>query len=248
MQRYLVHIDTESPTTFNISVLEALYIMKKAWNDVSATVVENCFCHAGFSLEQEILEAESEITRGVAEEDKDLGSLFGRLKDVVTVEATLDAFISVDDDVPTTEETSIQQIAADLRDGESDDEAEEETVPTTSAEARSALLTLKKFINEQGTDDLRNAIWSLEFKFEDHIVRRAKQTVIIDHLRASQPFKNAKYLLSFPYPNLQKKNWGLRGGGGAGTNSKKTVGNSHLSYFPNKGGKRLYFVPVLIQS
>ena len=183
VQRYLVHIDTVSPTTFNISVLEALYIMKKAWDDVSATVVENCFRHAGFSLEQEISEAESEITtRGVAEEEKDLGSLFGRLKDVVTVEATLDAFISVDDDdVPTTEETSI---AADLRDGESDDEAEEETVPTTSAEARSALLTLKKFINEQGTDDLRNAIWSLEFKFEDHIVRRAKQTVITDHFKS----------------------------------------------------------------
>ena len=159
--------------------------MKKAWDDVSATVVKNCFRHAGFSLEQEISEAESEITtRGVAEEDKDLGSLFGRLKDVVTVEATLDAFISVDDDVPTTEETSIQQIAADLRDGESDDEAEEETVPTTSAEARSALLTLKKFINEKGTDDLRNAIWSLEFKFENHIVRRAKQTVITDHFKS----------------------------------------------------------------
>ena len=139
VQRYLVHIDTGSPKTFNISVLEALYIMKKAWDDVSATVVENCFRHAVFSLEQEITEAESEITtRSVAEEDKNLGSLFGRLKDV-TVEATLDAFISVDD-VPTTEETSIQQIAADLGDEESDDE----TVPTTSAEARSALLTLKK--------------------------------------------------------------------------------------------------------
>ena len=29
VQRYLVHIDTGSPTTFNISVLEALYIMKR---------------------------------------------------------------------------------------------------------------------------------------------------------------------------------------------------------------------------
>ena len=48
------------------------------------------FRHTGFSLEQEISEAESEITtRGVAKEDKDLGSLFGRLKEVVTVEATL---------------------------------------------------------------------------------------------------------------------------------------------------------------
>ena len=80
--------------------------------------------------------------------------------------------------------TSIQQIAADLRDGESNDEAEEDTVPTTSAEARSAPLTLKKFVNEQGTDDLRNAQWSLEFKFEDHIVRRAKQTVITDHFKS----------------------------------------------------------------
>ena len=104
-------------------------------------VVENCFRHAGFSLEQEITETESEITRGVAEENKDLGSLFGRLKDVVTVESRLGAFISVEDDVPTTEETSFQQIATDFGDEESDDKAEEETVPTTSAEARSALLT-----------------------------------------------------------------------------------------------------------
>ena len=154
-----VHIDTGSPTTFNISVLEALYIMKKTWDDVSATVVENCFRHAGFSTEQEITEAESETTTtGNMEKDRDIGSLFGRLSNIVTAEAKLDAFIIVDDDVPTTEETSIQQITADLRDEESDDEAEAETVPTTSAEARSALLTLKKFINEQGTDNLCNAI------------------------------------------------------------------------------------------
>ena len=91
--------------------------MKKTWDDVSATVVENCFRHAGFSTEQEITEAESEITTtGNMEKDRDIGSLFGRLSDIVTVEAKLDAFIIVDDDVPTTEETSIQQIAADLRD------------------------------------------------------------------------------------------------------------------------------------
>ena len=63
--------------------------------------MENCFRHAGFSTEGKITESEI-TTRGVAEEDKDLGSLLGRLKDVVTVEATLDAFISVDGDVPTT--------------------------------------------------------------------------------------------------------------------------------------------------
>ena len=117
--------------------------MKKTWDDVRATVVENCFCHAEFSTEGEITEAESEITtRGVAEEDKNLSSLFGCLKDV-TVEATLDAFISVNDDVLTAEDTSIQQITANLQDEESDNKAEEETVPTTSAEARSVLLVFK---------------------------------------------------------------------------------------------------------
>ena len=58
--------------------------------EVSVTVVENCFCDAGFSTEQEITGAESEISTRGAAEDKDIGSLLGHLKDVVTVEATLD--------------------------------------------------------------------------------------------------------------------------------------------------------------
>ncbi|GFN95007.1 tigger transposable element-derived protein 6 [Plakobranchus ocellatus] len=38
-QRYLVHIDTGCPATFNISVLEALYLMKKAWDDISTSAI-----------------------------------------------------------------------------------------------------------------------------------------------------------------------------------------------------------------
>ena len=49
-----------------------------------------------------------------------------------------------------------------------------------------------------------------------------------------------------PFKGQKKKNLENRGLRGGGANSKKTVGNSHLSYFPNKGGNRLYFVPVLI--
>ncbi|GFR79452.1 hypothetical protein ElyMa_005875300 [Elysia marginata] len=70
-------------------------------------------------------------------------------------------------------------ISADIReDNESDEEVEEKTTRNTSAEARAALTTLKKFISEQGTEDLRNAIWSIEFKFEKLIVKKAKQTTI----------------------------------------------------------------------
>ncbi|GFO37997.1 hypothetical protein PoB_006450200 [Plakobranchus ocellatus] len=103
---------------------------------------------------------------------------------VVPVDGTLGAFLYIDEDVPTAEETSIQQIAADLREDKSDsEEDEEETTPTSVVEARSALLSLRKFVIEQGIDDMRSSFFSFEFSFEDHIVRRARQTVITDHFK-----------------------------------------------------------------
>ncbi|GFO02073.1 tigger transposable element-derived protein [Plakobranchus ocellatus] len=111
VQRYLVHIDTGCPATFNILVLEALYLMKKAWDDIRTSAVANCFCPAGFYSLEESSETESETLQ----EDRDLVSLFDRLKGVVPVDGTLGAFLYIDEDVPTAEETSIQQIAADLR-------------------------------------------------------------------------------------------------------------------------------------
>lgn len=187
MQRYLVHIDTGSPSTFNISVLEALYVMKKAWNDVSPAVVANCFRHAGF-CRKESTEEESETdhtTSDTMQEDRNLDSLFDRLRDIVPTDGTLGAFLYIDEGIPTTEETTIQQIAADLREegSESDEEAEELITPTTAKEAKSALLTLKKFAMEQGTGDMCESILTLETKFEEHMLKRTKQTTITDHFR-----------------------------------------------------------------
>ncbi|GFN81531.1 tigger transposable element-derived protein [Plakobranchus ocellatus] len=64
-QRYLVHTDTGCPATFNIFVLEVLYLMKKVWDDISTSAVANCFGHAGF-YSQESSETESETS----EEDR----------------------------------------------------------------------------------------------------------------------------------------------------------------------------------
>ncbi|GFN77934.1 tigger transposable element-derived protein [Plakobranchus ocellatus] len=130
------------------------------------------------------VEESSETESETSQEDRDLVSLFDRLKGVVLVDGTLGAFLYIDEDVPTAEETSIQQIATDLREDKShSEEDEEETAPTTAAEARSALLTLKKFVIEQGTDDMRSSFFSFEFSFEDHVMKRARQTVITDHFK-----------------------------------------------------------------
>ncbi|GFS20544.1 hypothetical protein ElyMa_005059000 [Elysia marginata] len=119
------------------------------------------------------------------QEDRDLGSLFHRLRDIVPSDGTLGAFLYVDEGLPTTEETTIQQIAADLREegSDSDEETDESTTLTTAKEARSALLTLKKFATEQGIGDMCESVLTLETKFEDHILKRAKQTTITDHFR-----------------------------------------------------------------
>ncbi|GFO18872.1 tigger transposable element-derived protein 6 [Plakobranchus ocellatus] len=68
VQRYQVHIDTRCPATFNISVLEALYLMKKAWDDISTSAVANCFRHTGFHSQEESSETESETSQ----ENRDL--------------------------------------------------------------------------------------------------------------------------------------------------------------------------------
>ncbi|GFO25511.1 hypothetical protein PoB_005201600 [Plakobranchus ocellatus] len=114
--------------------------MKKAWDDISTSAVTNCFRHAGFYSQEESSETESETSQ----EDRDLVSLFDWLKKVILVDGTLGASLYIDENDPTAEETSIQQIAADLREDKSDSEEDEEaTAPTTAAEAISALLTLK---------------------------------------------------------------------------------------------------------
>ncbi|GFO09654.1 hypothetical protein PoB_003615900 [Plakobranchus ocellatus] len=120
--------------------------------DVASTTPRNYL--SSFYSQEESSETENETSQ----EDRELVSLFDRLKGVVPVDGKLGAFLYIDEDVTTAEETSIQQIAAVLREDKS--ESEEETAPTTAAEARSALLTLKKFVIEQGTDDMRSLFFS----------------------------------------------------------------------------------------
>ena len=51
VRKYLQYIDSESPSEFHISVLDARYDMRCAWGMITHETIANCFKHAGFYTE-----------------------------------------------------------------------------------------------------------------------------------------------------------------------------------------------------
>ncbi|GFN82050.1 heparan sulfate glucosamine 3-o-sulfotransferase 5-like [Plakobranchus ocellatus] len=81
---------------FNITVLDAMYRSKSAWDLVTQTTIANYFCHAGF-----IQNSATSSTNSESEEDiqdrEEYNNLFDRLKDLVPLDITAEAYLSVDD-------------------------------------------------------------------------------------------------------------------------------------------------------
>lgn len=88
LQKYLVHVnESRAPQAFNMSILEALNMLRTVWNDVTGTTMANCFRHAGFMTCSKT-DAEQNDD-GVEESDSqlnhDIENLFDNLKDLIPV-------------------------------------------------------------------------------------------------------------------------------------------------------------------
>ena len=119
LQRYLTHITHNQDGSFVISILDALYLMRRSWESVTESCIANCFRHAGFkpanantdtTIDVPVTSAESIELASANGESRDpepsdnLGNLFERLSDLVSVTTSLDSYLSVDQDLPVAEE------------------------------------------------------------------------------------------------------------------------------------------------
>ena len=198
VRKYLDHIKDKmaqvsaEPTTsetFRISVLDALYDLRSAWDKVTEKTVKNCFRHAGFSKESDV----TEDPPLVAETDE-LENAMESLAAVTSLQTTAQDFISIDADVETTAEVSLSELVQSVQsqnnaESESDDETEMESQDeperrVTALEARAAIATLRRFAEQQEKGDcLFGHLGIVEDKVEEISSSNLKQKTLLDFFK-----------------------------------------------------------------
>ena len=121
----------EKKTDFTMTVLDALRFIQQAWYSVTTTTISNCFKHAGFTTDN--------TTTDVQDEDNDDDDIpLARLAGLNFAD-----FVSADNEIPTTEPLTeddiIEEISTrkdcDAASESDDDESEQEVTPIPSVSA-----------------------------------------------------------------------------------------------------------------
>lgn len=182
---------TAQPTTsetFRISVLDALYSMRAAWDQVTEKTIKNCFRHAGFCKEAEVSDSETAEATGTDELKKAMDSL----ATVRPLQTSAQDFVAIDSEVVTTAEASVSEIVQSMQrqtqnnpDSDSDEEPFVETdKKVTAGQARAAIDTLRRFAeqNENG-DSLFKPLEVIEDKVHEISSETHKQTTLLDFFK-----------------------------------------------------------------
>ncbi|KAH3740026.1 hypothetical protein DPMN_046721 [Dreissena polymorpha] len=140
-----------------VNILQALLMMKRAWESVTATTIQNCFKHAGFRKEEETIDDDDKEYHEVPD-DPDDDIPLARLAEIFGSTATMEDYLSIDSNLPATEDTADDHILQDLRDmvtrvGDAASSDEEETTsnppPKTFAKsAMGAINVIRKYLEE----------------------------------------------------------------------------------------------------
>ena len=117
-------------TQLRTTVLDAILLLKEAWDDVTPATIAHCFQHCGFTHDMR-----GDIECGDMQiEDPEYETMVERLDSLLpedTADAILDEYVSVDDNIPTTAELTDAELAEIVRqdtvtptgpEGSSDDE------------------------------------------------------------------------------------------------------------------------------
>lgn len=176
----------------NINLLEAINLVSKAWDRVTAETIKNCFKHAGFTSKnlEEPLETES------YDEEDDLPLMewlqvvVKSTEKIISHEEFLD-FVRVDENVETcgelTDEDILQTIQIPPPEEEEetvDGESESDFTPPNVLQAMQALSVVRNFIafNNSVSEDLLQHVRKLELEFEQSMLKNKKQSKITDYI------------------------------------------------------------------
>ena len=167
-------------TDLHITVLDALRLLNYAWKSVKPTTISNCFSHSGFKS--------ADITPSDLDEEDDNIPLAQLTK----LPVPFDQYTAVDDNVPTSELLTDQDIVDDIvqtrqqpNDDESDDDDEpQQTTPTPTAKmAVKACQILTAFLeSKDNTTALLNHLMPVtDFVTRAELVLKFQQLKITDY-------------------------------------------------------------------
>lgn len=182
VRRYIADIDENKVT--NITVLDAMHMLHKAWKNVEVSTISNCFKACGFSKDQENNDDEDEVILPSSlpldesfVEDDDLAE---RLLSETNV--NFSEFVSFDDDLPVTGLLTDEDILSSVneREEDSDDELEnaEEIRTVSMSEARAALEKVRLFLGQCDLQDEKDTTYNSLVNIDNIIDKNSSHFMI----------------------------------------------------------------------
>ncbi|KAK8783700.1 hypothetical protein V5799_009931 [Amblyomma americanum] len=169
---------TGNQKTSTITLLTAMHMLVRAWEQVTPSTIANCFHHCGFAA-------------GSMEESGDDGSpepLPAAVRAVLQ-DVSFDDYVEVDSDAAVCGARSDEDIVAEIVGEQSvpeeaedeDDDEEQEPVRPSAAEVMGALNVSRLFFSfEEGEEDSLRRIRALEDRVTTVALREKKQKMITD--------------------------------------------------------------------
>lgn len=207
VKKLIVHVEQNksvtTPSEFKIDVLQAMYTMRHAWDQVIPSTIANCFRHAGWKRKETLQENDEDATTEGdndndedteaknGQDDSELSNLFDRLSNLIPLNVTMDAFVNIDESVRTNEEMTVSDIVASVQEQNGEDPADVDMDdnsppdnPPTLKEARDAFTVFTKFMQTQPMEAQHfDAIQSLDEMLDDASLKATKQLRITDFFK-----------------------------------------------------------------
>lgn len=177
VRQFLADIEHQTPT--NIDVLQAMWMITKAWNQVTERTVRNCFRKTGFKA----LSEDEDDNLPLAELSKSLQSLSQKMN---VPETEFEDYVTFDNDLAVcgklTDCDIVESVLPDPNEEaeEAEEGEEEKSEDYTIRDARKALNIIKSVFVKKGdlSDDLIKSITDLDCALDHIKVTGTRQTTL----------------------------------------------------------------------
>ncbi|GFR85378.1 tigger transposable element-derived protein 4 [Elysia marginata] len=189
LKRIINHVDEGNDfDNFKLTLLDAVIILKQAWEKVEPATIRNCFKKAGFQASETETEIEGE--NEIEAEDTDVQPFLSRLLVEYSIPDSLDDLENLDQDVPTAPSPS-EEMNRSTTDSERENQTEqaaddeddqgEEMPPVSDESVASAMETLSQYCMQRCLSD--ELLSKVKKTIEFQKVQSKKQTSLTSFLK-----------------------------------------------------------------
>eukprot|EP00745_Piridium_sociabile_P024941 TRINITY_DN39506_c0_g1_i2.p1 TRINITY_DN39506_c0_g1~~TRINITY_DN39506_c0_g1_i2.p1 ORF type:complete len:297 (-),score=64.17 TRINITY_DN39506_c0_g1_i2:69-959(-) len=226
LMQLVAHLDAGIPRKeFSINILQALTMLRDAWDQVLPETISNCFRKAGFTCtESSSIESADRPHDNIPLQPE---PLLSRLFEEYNISPQ--AFFTVDDDVvtakpysPRKEAASTAATPADSTNSYSDDDSGEPQKPVSKKKLLDSMNCLNAFCmqNDVG-DEIMKQVRMMTFSLQKHVARLGTQKTI------PQFFKETPGTSKGRFEEHDQENWQWEeGGDGVSVQSEQGDGGS----------------------